>query len=149
MRLNQYLSEGRKRMKFNIPMVHLRGATLRIAVTTDGSVVAMCGDTVIAQFGAGSVEHQPPTDMTLDVVLGDGKRLNVEIDANDIRAYEYGGEVNVDHPSYRTVLNTEAREFAKTITKESLTNNTLDVVRAALTEVEQLREELRKHKMVC
>lgn len=147
-------------MKFNIPMVHLQGAVLRIAVITDGSVVATCGDTVIAQFGAASVEQQPLTDMVLDVKLNDGERLNVEIDANDIRAYEYGGEVTIDHPSYRSVLNSEARMFAKTICKQTLGNEILDVVRAALAhaqdeadalraEVEQLREELRKHKMVC
>ena len=134
-------------MKFNIPMVHLQGAVLRIAVITDGSVVAMCGDTVIAQFGAGSVEHQPLTDMVLDMKLGDGERLTVEIDANDIRVNEYGDEESIYHPSYRSVLNNEAREFAKTITNQPLTNDILDVVRAALThaqdEVGQLCEELR------
>ena len=134
-------------MKFNIPMVHLQGATLCIAVITDGSVVAMCGDTVIAQFGKGSVEYQPLTDMALDVNLKEGERLTIEIDANDIRVSEYGDEESIYHPSYRTVLNTEAREFAKTITNQSLTNDVLDVVRAALEyaqdEVGQLREELR------
>lgn len=134
-------------MKFNIPMVHLRGATLRIAVTTDGSVVAMCGDTVIAQFGEGSVEQKPSTDMMLDVFLGDGERLTVEIDAKDIRVNEYGYEESIYHPSYRSVLNNEAREFARTICKQSLTNDIVDVVRAALThaqdEVGQLRDELR------
>lgn len=141
-------------MKFNIQMTHLRGATLRIAVNTDGSVVAICGDTVIAQFGEGSVEHQPLTDMVLDVVLGNGKYLNVMVAANDINAWENDDVgCQVTHPSYRDVSNTEARLFAKTISNRSLSNDTLDVVRAALAhgraEAEQLREELRKHKMVC
>lgn len=135
-------------MKFNIQMTHLRGAPLRIAVNTDGSVVAICGETVIAQFGEGSVEQQPPTDMTLDVFLGNGKYLNVMVAANDISAWEDDDVgCQVTHQSYRDVLNTEARTFANAICKRNFNNDTLDVVRAALThawdEVGQLREELR------
>ena len=133
-------------MKFNIPMTHLQGAVLRIAVITGGSVVATCGDTVIAQFGEGSVEEQPITDMVLDVMLKYGSSLTVEIDANNIRANEYGDDVAIYHPSYRDMLNSEARMFAKTICTQTLSNDILDVVRAALThardEADALRAEL-------
>lgn len=149
-------------MKFTLNALHLGAEKIQVLVKATGAVTVKKPHlvTTLADFPAGSAVEKPLSDMRLDVQLtGKAMRIAVEVYSNEIAVTEFIERTHPDdkhvvtHPTYRTVLNTEARLFAKTISNQPFDNDILDVVRAALAqgraEAEQLREELRKHKTVC